>query len=415
MAVADYLSVTRASVKRGLVSGVWTSFPIDTPAFTDDGLLIEAARTNSIRNSSMQGAAVGVIGSGGALPTNWGIAGGTGLTVEVVEIAVRKGLDAIAIRLSGTTGSTFALISFETASAIAASEGQVRTHATFYELGGGSLSNISAVRHELSQAGGAGSTQTVFTPDTTLSRRIATRTMPASTTFAIPRVVLAYSSGVEIDVTLWIAAPQEELGAKASSPIRTTGTAATRAADDITLSDLAFFKDGQPGTIFAEFVVGDPSENLTAVYFNDGTTNNRIQVGIWGATGQGWGFVVDGALGQASLLAGPALAAGDTCRIALAFAENNMRAAVNGTLSILDTSAAVPTGIDRCRIGGSSTTLSVLNASLRNIGYRSRRLSDAELVAWSGASLAAGVALGILTMGDLALKLGDSYLMMSGV
>src|ERR1044072_2556096 len=60
--------------------GVYTQFGSGAPRITNKGFLIEEARTNSIRNNSAQGATIGVVGSGGALPTNWNTQNVAGLT-----------------------------------------------------------------------------------------------------------------------------------------------------------------------------------------------------------------------------------------------------------------------------------------------------------------------------------------------
>jgi hypothetical protein len=67
--VASLLTTTRASLAWSDDSiGVWRQFANNIPRITDKGLLVEEARTNGIRNNSMQGA---VVGTPGTPPTNW--------------------------------------------------------------------------------------------------------------------------------------------------------------------------------------------------------------------------------------------------------------------------------------------------------------------------------------------------------
>jgi len=87
---SDIITFTRASTATYFDSaGVLQSAAIDAPRFdynpstlVAQGLLIEEARTNSIRNNTMVGAAAGTPGTN---PTNWIV--GTpvdGLTKEIV-------------------------------------------------------------------------------------------------------------------------------------------------------------------------------------------------------------------------------------------------------------------------------------------------------------------------------------------
>ena len=75
-----------------------------------NGLLIEEARTNSARNSTMQGA---VVGTPGTLPTGWLISPNAGLTTSVVSLQTVNGMPTIDLRISGTTTGTTYLLFFD--------------------------------------------------------------------------------------------------------------------------------------------------------------------------------------------------------------------------------------------------------------------------------------------------------------
>lgn len=206
------------------------------PRITDLGYLAEEARTNSIRNSTAtNGAAVGVIGSGGVLPTNWGHAGGStaGLTTTVVATGTDEGLPYIDIRYSGTTSSTSLSLIFETTTAIAASAAQVWTSSQYIKLVSGTLSNITYIYSQVDGIGGsAGSGPgTPATPSSTLTRLTATYTLGTGATNVRMSMPITVNNASAVDATFRIYQPQLELGSFATSPIPTTSVAVTRSAD----------------------------------------------------------------------------------------------------------------------------------------------------------------------------------------
>jgi hypothetical protein len=211
------------------------------------GVLIEPARTNSIRNSTMAGAVVGVIGAGGAWPANGAIGGAAGLTRTVVAVGAENGVDYIDIRLNGTTGATFTTFSFEALSQIAASVGQIWVSSQFMSIVGGATTNIASATLLIQQYDAAlaflsnlasGEFLPLLSP--TQSRYATTQTLDQATVaWLVPRLLLTYSSGVAIDITLRLGLPQMERVASGvpgpTTPIRTTDSAATRAVDALSL------------------------------------------------------------------------------------------------------------------------------------------------------------------------------------
>jgi hypothetical protein len=233
---AAALSVTRTSPSdyAEKLDGSWQSFAAGGARVTDKGLLVEESRVNSIANNSMQGA---VSGSPGTMPTGWGSNNG-GLTRTIVGTGVQNGIDYIDIRLSGTTAATFALIEFASTAAIAASAAQVWTQSIFCAIVGGSLTNITNVQTVLREVGAGGTAAANMSLTSTPTRQpAATRTLGASVTNVWPTLTLLFSSGVAVDITLRIGWPQLELGATATSPIRTTAGAVTRQADAISVNN----------------------------------------------------------------------------------------------------------------------------------------------------------------------------------
>jgi len=123
------------------------------------GLLIEEARTNSLRNNTMQGAAAGTPGTA---PTNWVVPGPiNGLTQEIVGIGTEKGITYIDVKFSGTTSAASShAISFEAANQIAASSGQSWNRSAWFKIVAGSTANLTALNFNLQ---GRNAANTAFT------------------------------------------------------------------------------------------------------------------------------------------------------------------------------------------------------------------------------------------------------------
>lgn len=215
------------------------------------GVLIEPARTNNIRNGAMAGAVVGIIGSGGVSPTNFlfNCNGNIGtLTTEISAVGTQDGIDYCDFRVAGTpSGSGFVQIIADTSTAIVAASGQVWAGSMFLYLSGGSSSNISGPVLVINEytSGGAfvvnGSSGIALSATRlSASRRAIVRTLSGGGTVARAGLVFAasYVAG-PVDITFRLGLPQMEQIASgapvATTPIRTTGSAATRAVDALSL------------------------------------------------------------------------------------------------------------------------------------------------------------------------------------
>jgi hypothetical protein len=107
---------------------------------------------------------------------------------------------------------------------------------------------------------------------------------------------------------------------------------------------------------------------------NDGTQNNRIDIG----------YLIS-ALASLEVVAGGALQAGmyppvgaAARKVAGAYQVNNFAISANGGNVLTDTSGTIPV-VDRMRIGDRGGV--TLNGHIRRIAYYPRRLSNAELQA----------------------------------
>ena len=197
------------------LSGNWVSFPANTLRRTNQGLLIEEARTNGVRNATMQGASVG---SPGTSPTNW-IATGTtnGVTVSVIGLPTINGLPAITYSMVGTPTVTFGLnISPEAPAAIPALYGQTWTWSTYISATNqtniGGATGLQAI--QVNSVGSGIGTLTSFGvyPTPTLSRLSFSFTPnnPA-TAYLYPLFQFNMQSGLPVNFNVTVAAPQLEL------------------------------------------------------------------------------------------------------------------------------------------------------------------------------------------------------------
>jgi hypothetical protein len=379
------LSVTRASSGMAQkADGSWISFPPNVPRITDKGLLVEEARTNAIRNNTMQGAVVG-----GAAPTNWLLRSATsGLSTAVEQILVDRGVDSIDLRFSGTTtASATQYARFEPGQGIAASQSQVWTFSLFVELvsgvipsGTGIALNVYAFNSSSIQVGGSfGSAVDLSQGRTRVS---LTTTLPADASVAaiVPQFTVNVPSGREADFTIRIGLPQLELGAFATSPIRTTGASAVRAADRITTPIGSWF-NANAGTLYGEFEGSPLTAPKNFGILTLGTYDNGYQ--LFSGSGAVPVFRVSaGAASQAYLSATTQdfFAVNGVNRIAGAYALNDFARVARGGLLGTDTEGSLPTVSGQAGLGYTSA-LSELGGYLRRVAYFPVRLPNAQLQA----------------------------------
>jgi len=354
------------------------------------GLLIEEARTNSIRNNTMAGASAGTPGT---LPTNWTtFTTLTGLTRTVVGTGTENGISYVDIQLSGTpsaAGSYY--ISYESSTQIAASNGQSWTASTYYKLSAGTLTGIT-LNNTVSQrdVGGAelGNVKTTFVPTSAAlsTQRTATSLTnnSASTAFELQYVELVLS-GVAIDITLRIGMPQLELGAFATSVISTSSAAVTRAADvaSITGSNFTSFWNATQGTI----VVGFMNEAAvtaatfpTVVRASDGTSNNFITVNQISTNNRTYAAGTTGGVAQWDINSSSGTyntTALTAYKAAIAYQANNIGYSLSGTAAGTDTSATIPT-VDRLEIGSANSS-GFVNGWISSLSYYPVRDGDTLL------------------------------------
>ena len=357
------------------------------------GLLIEEARTNSIRNNTMQGA---VAGTPGTLPTNWTYGQLSTLTTEIVGTGTETGINYVDIRISGTATTT-PLIYFEANSTVAATNNQTWATSVFVKIVGGGTTNISVPTTTLrmSDSGGAnlgfvaGSMYTLPTSATSLSAcRFSSShtTNNASTAFVMP--AFAFNAAGAIDITLRIGLPQLELGAFATSVIPTTTTALTRSADVASVTTLSPWFNSASGTLYAEYSIPFA---LTA------TSGPRLGTFV-GAGGAGVDelslFVLQavnrtasanaftGGVNAGRIDASASFVANTIIKAAQAYASNDRAVTTGGSAPTTSTAAYTIPTVTTLRLGsqdGGGTNN--VNGYIRRITYYNTRLPNAQLQA----------------------------------
>lgn len=360
----------------------------DTPRFDFDpstlvcnGLLIEEARTNSLTNNTMQGA---VVGTPGTLPTSW-VVGLQGLTQEIVGTGTTKGIEYIDIRLSGTTTAANPIIQLVGSTTVAALITQTWTNSFYLAVVGGSLSNITSVAHLISERTVAGAIVSNkisgnISPTSSFVRSSYTATLTGATTaFIYGAVRLAIASGVAVDVTLRIGLPQLELGAFATSVIKTSSAAVTRNPDIATMTgtDFSDWWYATEGGMVIQTIPKAITGTKPAIQFDDNTANEIIA--LRGSAADPQLYVVDGGVAQATLDAGT-ITANTVYKLGGAWKASSFATAINGGAAVTQSSGTLPT-LTQARLGSDGTDY--LNGWIQNIRYWPQRLTDAEVRAFS--------------------------------
>jgi hypothetical protein len=390
------ITFTRASTGTFVDSdGVIRSAGNDVPRFEHHpttgeclGLLPEEQRVNSLPNNTMVGA---VAGTPGTLPTNWvELSLASGLTRQIVGTGTTVGISYIDIRLSGTTTNANGFnLAFAGNTAVAASTGQSWTASAYCQVVGGSLSNITSAAVRVTERTGAGSfagsSETAFTNSTGpygVNRVTATRTLGATAGAVQGNIFLTINSGVAIDITLRIGLPQLEQGAFVTSAIPTTGTAATRTADVVSITGANFssWYRQDEGCVFVDAFnsaapIGGAARRLFE--FNNNSEAERFFSGF-NTTTTLQTLVQDNSVIQANLtqaVPGPVSAS----KIAASYRLDDLGIVANGGAVSSDTQCTLPTPtqltIGYSTSGGNST----LNAPIRRLTYWPRRLDNFTL------------------------------------
>ena len=155
-----------------------------------------------------------------------------------------------------------------------------------------------------------------------------------------------------------------------TSYIPTSGSTAQRAADDLVISGSAFsgFFNGSEGTTYMEAVPNSSSNAPTFFeYFDASDASNQIMGSyISGSTISYYvktngSFVAIHSIGNVNL--------NQLNRIAVSYKTNDILGSLNGAAEVADTSAALPTGIDKLAIGNDNSGNFSITGRIRRLIY----------------------------------------------
>lgn len=370
-------------------SGTWQVAGSGVPRFDHDpvtlmprGLLLEEARTNTVRNGDMTGGTNGQIGGGGSWPTNWGVGASVGATITRVGTGTEFGMRYMELRFSGNTTSAGSMLIRGETSSVAASAGQTWTVSCHLRITGGGTANVTAaglrVEERNSSGGAISNTSTdglIDLGSTALQRVSVTRTLTnAGTHFVLPDVRVALAFGA-VDFTLRIYALQMEQGAFATSYIATTGTAAaSRAADALSLPLAGRLE----GSLVADSVACSVAADMAIAGVSDSSSAAMISVGGAASGAKLSGVVADGGSTQASLAADGAWAAGQPKKVGIAWRQDDFALAAGSVLAH-DAAGTVPetSQLDIGRAGDAASGL--FNGWVRRVDLYRHRLENGRL------------------------------------
>ena len=368
------------------------------------GLLLEEARTNSIRNPRAEGL---VAGSPGTLPTNWAGVTNTGLTRTISAVGTENGIPYFEVRYNGTTSNGAACtLYFESTTGVAALTGQTWTMSSYIKIVGGSTANFASIAYQLLELDNvpttlvtdSGSAMTLSSAPLGQSRQTYTVTTSGGGTMTNLRPQLRLTptgGGVAIDITLRIGCPQLERGGVASSPILPTAgvpAATTRAADVTSVTGLTI---GQAYTLLVQAQVrGDTGTTLVPAGIGDAVGFNDASYMTIDSSGTGTGIALSGGVN-----AGPACtvaaSVGAQTIMVLAADGAGVSYARAGTLRTNVATWSVPAALDRVALGGASwgTVGQAIGVGwYQRLALYTSRLLDTQVTALSstGSSLVSG-------------------------
>jgi len=164
-----------------------------------------------------------------------------------------------------------------------------------------------------------------------------------------------------------------------SSLIETADSAVTRYRDQIELTKLADFYTGSDYTIILEAqpLYSDTVANTVVLSLDDGTANNRIELGYSSSSYPIATIVSSGA--TIASLEGSAAATGTANRFALSVSNNLYALSVDGSTANYDTSGSIPASSTHIRFGQDYSGSHKFEGHLREFIFESANTATGDL------------------------------------
>ena len=384
-------SFTRASAAWAFdSSGVLRQYASGVPRIVPSpvgvmSVLREPQRTNTVANNSNFAAAV--VGSPGTPPSGWYLSNvpAFGLSWSIVGTGLEDGIPYCDIRCSGTsTGASTLNVIFSGASN-AAAVGEVWTASVYLRLMAGSLANLTGALQQVYFSNGGSYVSGVQSSWAGVSgaalktqRFVATGTAPATTTACASNFQASFASGVAIDFTVRVGLPQCEKGEFATSPIMTTGSAVTRATDSISMAVGRFV----PMTMFLDCqLVGQRTDQAQVLVSWDDATSSRWGIYQEITAGRPFSTITTSAgVTQMQTVIGNSTTSARH-RVALAFAENDAAAVLDGGSVVTDSACVAPAAATTVRLGEYMSSFNQSAFWIHGFRLYPSRLSNAQLQA----------------------------------
>lgn len=278
----------------------------NVPRISSAGAILEGQRTNTIRNPHGLGGTVGIIGSGGVMPTNWVASNPgalTGVVTQLVGYAVESNMICTDIRLSAFNPSgSIQYPTFGVANGAAGADAPFFTAGTntpttagmYLRLMAGSMAGVQGGNLSLivsdhlpdgtQNNGGAGAAQTAtsFVPTSApliTQRYIHTKTALGTATSARVRLAWGVLPGQGYDFTLRVGTSTHEIGSFISEPMYPAAGATgqtTRAVDVLTVPWASVAPRNEATILMSGTLPSANTGGLRTLFSaHDGTSNNR--------------------------------------------------------------------------------------------------------------------------------------------
>lgn len=197
-----------------------------------------------------------------------------------------------------------------------------------------------------------------------------------SRTYCYNPVAADGSPDPAIDKTLIVWRSQIEVGTKATSAIKTTGSQATRFTDSIYMALDDWFNPDE-GTLVVEYELSKMTSNAAVVEINSLDTPTANKISMRYASGGHAQFLVaiDG-VNQVSVAPSGVNVPGRYCR-SMSYKSGEFMQAINGNVSAPQAGNIVPP-LDNLRIGSEGNGSNMLNDTIRRIAYYPRAFTAAQ-------------------------------------